>query len=275
MHISVSTITEIRAKTKMSVLVESYGIKIVKEDGLLRACCPFHSDESPSFGIDDQNGVFRCFGCGAKGDVIEFIHLMENVSYAESVTLLAKRGGIGLAYERDFEDMPMAEEGGSVGSSSGVLSDEILAIVKKVTQDDLGRRGNPVIFVSADCSRRSDFLRAVCQNLNEGRDGRKIICVRAEPMFDLFLSAYRSKTIPILRESICGADVLLLDAAGHMTKGSVFQQELLIIVNEFLSSSKQVVLATEKPLSATDGSYHSRRMLSRILSGCEVCPVKS
>ena len=273
MHISVSTITEIRAKTKMSELAGSYGIKVVKRDGLLRACCPFHPDESPSFGIDDQNGVFRCFGCGAKGDVIEFIHLMENVSYAESVALLAKRGGIALAYERDFEDMPMDEEGGQ--SCSGVLSDEILAAVKKVTQDDLGRRGNPVIFVSADCSRRSDFLRAVCQSMKGVLDGRKLICVKAEPMFDLFLSAYRSKTIPILRESICGADVLLLDAAGHMTKGSVFQQELLIIVNEFLSSSKQVVLATEKPLSVTDGSYHSRRLLSRILSGSEVCPVKS
>ena len=169
----------------------------------------------------------------------------------------------------------MAEEGGSVGSCSGVLSDEILAAVKKVTQDDLGRRGNPVIFVSEDRSRRLDFLRAVCQSMKGVLDGRKMICVKAEPMFDLFLSAYRSKTIPILRESICGADVLLLDAAGHMTKGSVFQQELLIIVNEFLSSSKQVVLATEKPLSVTDGSYHSRRLLSRILSGSEVCPVKS
>lgn len=38
-----------------------------------KACCPFHEDKHPSFSVNEESGVFYCFGCGAKGDVFDFL----------------------------------------------------------------------------------------------------------------------------------------------------------------------------------------------------------
>ena len=37
------------------------------------ACCPFHEDKHPSFSVNEEAGVFYCFGCGATGDVFDFV----------------------------------------------------------------------------------------------------------------------------------------------------------------------------------------------------------
>jgi len=59
---------------KITEVATSYGI-IVKGK---KALCPFHKDKAPSLSFSDEKNVFNCFGCKAKGDVIEFIRRMEN-----------------------------------------------------------------------------------------------------------------------------------------------------------------------------------------------------
>lgn len=56
--------------------------------------CPFHSEKTPSCHIYTDTQSFYCFGCGAGGDVITFIRLIENLDYIESVKFLAQRAGI-------------------------------------------------------------------------------------------------------------------------------------------------------------------------------------
>lgn len=56
--------------------------------------CPFHSEKSPSCVIYNDTQSFYCFGCGAGGDVFNFIMLIENLEYYEAVKLLAERSGI-------------------------------------------------------------------------------------------------------------------------------------------------------------------------------------
>lgn len=48
-----------------------YGFEVPK-NGMM--CCPFHKDDTPSMSV--KNNYFNCFGCGAKGDVIEFVRLV-------------------------------------------------------------------------------------------------------------------------------------------------------------------------------------------------------
>lgn len=58
------------------------------------ALCPFHAEKTPSFNVSDSKQIFKCFGCGAGGDIFKFIMLMENRTFPESVKFLAERSGI-------------------------------------------------------------------------------------------------------------------------------------------------------------------------------------
>lgn len=54
------------------------------------ACCPFHSEKTPSFTIFRNTKTYYCFGCGSGGDVITFVMLIENTDYPSAVTKLAE-----------------------------------------------------------------------------------------------------------------------------------------------------------------------------------------
>lgn len=78
------------------------------------ACCPFHAEKSPSFGVHPAKNIFKCFGCGAAGDGIEFVMRHENLSFLDAVERLAKNHNVRLEYDKnaDFnaEKAKMEEE---------------------------------------------------------------------------------------------------------------------------------------------------------------------
>jgi DNA primase catalytic core len=61
-----------------------------------QACCPFHSEKTPSFTVNDEKGFYHCFGCGAHGDAIVFLMEHERLHYKEAIDSLAKQAGIPL-----------------------------------------------------------------------------------------------------------------------------------------------------------------------------------
>ncbi|MGI9021715.1 MAG: DNA primase [Acidimicrobiales bacterium] len=61
--------------------------------------CPFHAERTPSFSVNGEEGLYYCFGCGAKGDVITFVREVEHLEFAEAVERLAGRAGIQIAYD--------------------------------------------------------------------------------------------------------------------------------------------------------------------------------
>jgi DNA primase len=56
--------------------------------------CPFHSENTASFNVNGTLGFYKCFGCDAKGDVFKFIQERENLTFPETLKLLAERYGI-------------------------------------------------------------------------------------------------------------------------------------------------------------------------------------
>ncbi|HVM98358.1 MAG TPA: DNA primase, partial [Candidatus Acidoferrales bacterium] len=77
--------------------------------------CPFHAEKTPSFTVNEERGLFHCFGCGAGGTVFTFLMKANRVDFREAVEILAKRAGVTL---------PKGEEQGPAGRAR----QELLAI---------------------------------------------------------------------------------------------------------------------------------------------------
>src|SRR6201998_2233913 len=58
--------------------------------------CPFHNEKTPSFSVHSARQCFHCFGCGVSGDVFSFVQKIENITFPESVRLVAQKLGIAL-----------------------------------------------------------------------------------------------------------------------------------------------------------------------------------
>ena len=65
----------------------------------MKGLCPFHSEKSPSFHVDPDKGLYKCFGCGKAGDVISFVRETEQLSFTEAVEALGQRFSIVIEYE--------------------------------------------------------------------------------------------------------------------------------------------------------------------------------
>lgn len=62
-------------------------------------CCPFHKESTPSFSVSRRKGIYKCFGCGEAGDVVEFLKKYKKMSYPEAIQYLSSRVGIAIRYE--------------------------------------------------------------------------------------------------------------------------------------------------------------------------------
>lgn len=64
------------------------------------ACCPFHSEKTPSFTVSPNKQFYHCFGCGVHGSAISFLMEYENLEYVEAIELLARSQGLDVPYEQ-------------------------------------------------------------------------------------------------------------------------------------------------------------------------------
>lgn len=74
----------VRSSTRLSTIVGQH-VKLSRAGREWKSCCPFHDDRSPSFTVNDEKGFYHCFGCGAHGDVLDFVQAIERVGLKEAV----------------------------------------------------------------------------------------------------------------------------------------------------------------------------------------------
>jgi DNA primase len=65
-----------------------------------KGLCPFHTERTPSFTCTPAGNFFHCFGCGASGDIYDFLQRVEGLDFPEAVETLARRTGFPLRYEQ-------------------------------------------------------------------------------------------------------------------------------------------------------------------------------
>lgn len=92
-------VDKVRSAVDVVALI-SESVPLKRAGRKFRGLCPFHAEKTPSFYLDDEKGLFYCFGCQTGGDVFKFVMLRENVEFLEAARLLARRAGIAIPEQR-------------------------------------------------------------------------------------------------------------------------------------------------------------------------------
>jgi len=88
-------VEEIKQKTDIAAVVGGY-VDLKRAGRNLKGRCPFHEEKTPSFMVNEELGIFKCFGCGKGGDVIKFLMDIEGLEFPEALEKLADRVGVKL-----------------------------------------------------------------------------------------------------------------------------------------------------------------------------------
>jgi DNA primase catalytic core len=88
MAIERERIETIKRDIDLVALAQSRGIDLKKNGKSYHGLCPFHDDTNPSLSINPTKNLWQCFGCGAGGDVIRFVELIDKVTFPEAVSQL-------------------------------------------------------------------------------------------------------------------------------------------------------------------------------------------
>ncbi|MBP3731168.1 MAG: DNA primase [Mailhella sp.] len=98
---SEDAIQAIKSRIRLSDLARRY-VELRPAGARLVAPCPFHQETKPSFSINDEQGVFYCFGCQASGDIFDFYGRINGLDFRESLQALAEEAGVQIeTFRRD------------------------------------------------------------------------------------------------------------------------------------------------------------------------------
>jgi DNA primase len=118
--ISNEEINAIRAKADIVNIVGSY-VPLTQRGKNFIGVCPFHDDHSPSMSVSPEKQIYKCFACGATGNVFTFVTDYENVPFIEAVKIVAEKCGMELSknivsnsssnvFKEEHEIMDLAEK---------------------------------------------------------------------------------------------------------------------------------------------------------------------
>jgi DNA primase len=112
---------EVRNSANIVSLISEY-VALKKRGRNFVARCPFHTEKTPSFNVNEEKQIFMCFGCGMGGDIFKFVMQIEHRSFPEAVQLVAERYGIALP-----------ERSGATPAESGSDLRELLRVMTEAS----------------------------------------------------------------------------------------------------------------------------------------------
>lgn len=89
---------EIRDRCSILDVVSPY-VALKRSGKNYKGLCPFHAEKTPSFIVNPETQRWKCFGCGASGDVFTFVMQAEHLTFAEAVEQLAAKVGVKITYD--------------------------------------------------------------------------------------------------------------------------------------------------------------------------------
>lgn len=90
-----SVISQVQHANDIADVISEH-LKLDKRGKEMVGICPFHTDHKPSLYVNLSKQIFKCFACGAGGDVLKFVQMKENLTFPQAIERLAQRAGIRL-----------------------------------------------------------------------------------------------------------------------------------------------------------------------------------
>jgi DNA primase len=103
MRIDHGIITRVQRANDIVEIISEH-VNLVRKGREMAGLCPFHDDHKPSMYVNPDKQIFKCFACGAGGDVIKFVQMREGLSFIRAVERLAERAGIKINFSRQPTD---------------------------------------------------------------------------------------------------------------------------------------------------------------------------
>jgi DNA primase len=128
-----SFIQELLARIDIVDVVERY-VPLKKAGANHLACCPFHSEKTPSFTVSQAKQFFHCFGCGAHGSAIGFVMQHAGMGFVEAVQELAAQAGMQVPQQR----------GNEPATAKSTSLTEVMAVAARFYREQLKSSGRAV-----------------------------------------------------------------------------------------------------------------------------------
>jgi DNA primase len=93
-------VEEVKSKINIVDIISEY-VDLKKAGTNYKGICPFHSEKSPSFMVNPELQIFKCFGCSESGDVFTFLEKYEGMEFYETLKFLAEKVGVEIK-QKDF-----------------------------------------------------------------------------------------------------------------------------------------------------------------------------
>jgi DNA primase len=127
---------ELKARSGLAEIVGRH-VRLIRRGRELTGLCPFHAEKTPSFTVSEDKGFFHCFGCGAHGNVIDFVMRIDGLDFREAVERLATAAGMTMPQER-------ADDRARAARRSG-LHDVVEAAARVFEAHLTSREGEPAL----------------------------------------------------------------------------------------------------------------------------------
>lgn len=138
-----SDVELVKSRVNIVDIIGEY-VKLNKVGGSLKANCPFHQENTPSFIVNEDKQYYHCFGCNQGGDVITFLMEIEGIGFREALQMLAERLGVELQnnFKQNKEEKKKNDELHSIlDLSTRFFSKQLWANEKNKVLDYLRERG--------------------------------------------------------------------------------------------------------------------------------------
>jgi len=140
MFLSEDKISEIKDSCGIVEVISDY-ISLKKSGVNYKGLCPFHAEKTPSFIVNEEKKIFHCFGCGASGNVFNFLMKFEHLSFPDAVKEAARRAGISLPLRMvEFKSAEKAEGNAELLKINQSASDYFREILRASKEGERGRK---------------------------------------------------------------------------------------------------------------------------------------
>lgn len=96
------SVNQIKQKLDIVDVINGY-VSLKKSGRNYKAVCPFHNEKTPSFMVSQELQIYKCFGCGAAGDMFNFVEAIEGVDFPRALEILADKAGVKISKSEAFD----------------------------------------------------------------------------------------------------------------------------------------------------------------------------